>query len=272
MKKKMIAFPYYGGKFSKLDYILPNIPSYVKNMHYVEPFGGSMAVLINKEPSKIETYNDINGDVVNFFKVLRDNKEELLEKLYLTPYSREEYEKTFDDEYCCSIERARRFIVKIRMSMHSLGRDKGQYRINLKDLSPLSKRIRNSLDGLWAISDRILDLHIENKCALEIIKKYDTPNTFFYIDPPYQHKTRVDKKSYKHEFFDHEELEKALANIKGKFLLSGYGQYSSLQIMQEKKFNKPSSNFTGKDGESVEKLWSNYRLEKEYNLFSDCSS
>ena len=86
--KKLIAFGWYGGKFSHLDWLLPLLP---KCLHYCEPFAGSGAVLMNREPSPVETYNDIDGEVVNFFKVLRESKEELIEQIALTPFSREEF-------------------------------------------------------------------------------------------------------------------------------------------------------------------------------------
>jgi len=73
--KKIIAFGWYGGKFSHLDWLLPLLPSY---NHYCEPFAGSGAVLLNRDPSPIETYNDLDGETVNFFRVLRDRKEELI--------------------------------------------------------------------------------------------------------------------------------------------------------------------------------------------------
>jgi len=82
--RKLIAFGWYGGKFSHLDWLLPLLP---RTAHFCEPYGGSAAVLLNREPSPLETYNDLDGDVVNFFRVLRDKKEELIEKIGLTPFS-----------------------------------------------------------------------------------------------------------------------------------------------------------------------------------------
>ncbi len=79
---KLIAFGWYGGKFNHLNWLLPLLP---ESTHYCEPFGGSAAVLINKKPSPVETYNDIDGEVVNFFKVLRDRSDELIKAIGLTP-------------------------------------------------------------------------------------------------------------------------------------------------------------------------------------------
>ena len=86
--KKLIAFGWYGGKYSHLDWLLPLFPVCT---HYCEPFAGSGAVLMNREPSPVETYNDLDGEVVNFFRVLREQKEKLVEAISLTPFSREEF-------------------------------------------------------------------------------------------------------------------------------------------------------------------------------------
>ena len=86
---KLIAFGWYGGKYSHLDWLLPLLPD---AQHYCEPFGGSAAVLINRAPSPVETYNDLDGEVVNFFRVLREQKDALIEQIGLTPFSREEFE------------------------------------------------------------------------------------------------------------------------------------------------------------------------------------
>src|SRR3989304_10544081 len=85
--RKMIAFGWYGGKYSHLDWLLPLLP---ESHHYCEPFGGSAAVLLNRDPSPVETYNDIDGEVVNFFRVLREQKDELLYSIGMTPFWSEE--------------------------------------------------------------------------------------------------------------------------------------------------------------------------------------
>ena len=90
MEPKKIAFGWYGGKFSHLDWLLPLLP---KTTHYCEPYGGSAAVLLNRDPSPVETYNDIDGDLVNFFRVLRDNPDDLIRKIGLTPNSLKLLEK-----------------------------------------------------------------------------------------------------------------------------------------------------------------------------------
>ena len=110
---KLIAFGWYGGKYSHLDWLLPLLP---EAKHYCEPFGGSAAVLINREPAPVETYNDIDGEVANFFRVLRNQKEALIEAIGLTPFSREEFEVALaePDRTLTDLERARRFYVLAR--------------------------------------------------------------------------------------------------------------------------------------------------------------
>src|SRR6266581_6978596 len=112
-KRKLIAFGWYGGKYSHLDWLLPLLPAC---HHYVEPFAGSAAVLLNREPSPVETYNDIDGEVVNFFRVLRDQREVLIEAIGLTPFSREEFELAISQptQDLTDLERARRFFVRAR--------------------------------------------------------------------------------------------------------------------------------------------------------------
>src|SRR5689334_20946872 len=110
--EKLIPFGWYGGKFSHLDWLLPLLP---KCHHYCEPFAGSAAVLLNRPPSPIETYNDLDGEAVNFFKVLRDKGDEVKKAIALTPFSRQEFAVAcMLDPDVTDVERARRFYVRAR--------------------------------------------------------------------------------------------------------------------------------------------------------------
>jgi DNA adenine methylase len=110
--RKVVAFGWYGGRFSHLDWLLPLLPPC---FHYCEPFGGSAAILLNRILSPVETYNDIDGEVVNFFKVLREEKERLIEAIGLTPFSRQEFAQACElDPNLSNFERARRFYVRAR--------------------------------------------------------------------------------------------------------------------------------------------------------------
>jgi len=110
---KVIAFGWYGGKFNHLNWLLPLLP---QATHYCEPFAGSAAVLLNRKPSPVETYNDIDGEVFNFFRVLHDQKEDLIQAIGLTPFSREELRMAVEEpiDNLSELERARRFFVRAR--------------------------------------------------------------------------------------------------------------------------------------------------------------
>jgi DNA adenine methylase len=111
-RSKLIAFGWYGGKFSHLDWLCPLLP---KCHHYCEPFAGSAAVLLNRASSPVETYNDLDGEVCNFFRVLREQKDRLTELIGLTPFSREEFAIACElDPNVSDLERARRFYVRAR--------------------------------------------------------------------------------------------------------------------------------------------------------------
>jgi hypothetical protein len=112
-RKKLIAFGWYGGKYSHLEWLLPLLP---ECHHYCEPFGGSAAVLLNRSPSPVETFNDIDGEIVNFFRVLRNNKNRLLRAITLTPFSREEFfiACSMNGGKISNLERARRFFIRAR--------------------------------------------------------------------------------------------------------------------------------------------------------------
>ncbi len=117
--KRQIAFGWYGGKFSHLRWLLPLLP---QTHQYCEPFGGSAAVILNRPSSPVETYNDLDGEIVNFFRVLRDKSEELVKAIALTPFSREEFYLaiTPEEAQVSDIERARRFFIRARQTRTGL--------------------------------------------------------------------------------------------------------------------------------------------------------
>jgi DNA adenine methylase len=228
-KRKIICFGWYGGKYSHLDWLLPLLP---EAHHYCEPFGGSAAVLLNREPSPVETYNDIDGEVVNFFRVLRDKKDKLIEAIGLTPFSREEFYLAITDHgsELSDLERARRFFVRARQvrtglaQTASLGRWANCKRTTRAGMSGVVSRWLGSVEGLPEIAERLLRVQIENRPALDVIKLYDDEDTLFYCDPPYPHAARRDSKAYGFEMedADHTQLARLLAGVKAKVAVSGY--------------------------------------------------
>ena len=126
-RSKMIAFGYYGGKFSHLDFILPLLPTHFT--HYCEVFGGSAAVLINRPPAPVETYNDLDGEVVNFFECLRDHGKDLVRLISLTPFSRVELVNALSRATGLTrLERARRFFVRARQTRTGLAQTSSEGR------------------------------------------------------------------------------------------------------------------------------------------------
>ncbi|HEX8268195.1 MAG TPA: DNA adenine methylase [Pyrinomonadaceae bacterium] len=227
--RKMIAFGWYGGKYSHLDWLLPLLP---KTTHYCEPFGGSAAVLINRDPAPVETYNDIYGEVVNFFRVLREQKEELIEAIGLTPFSRAEFEAAIKDDSAklSELERARRFYILARQVRTGLAQKASAGRwahcllTSRAGMAGAVSRWLGAVEDLPLIAQRLLRVQIENAPAIEVIKRYDSDETLFYCDPPYPHESRGDSNAYANEMNDsqHRELAEVLHSIKGKVAISGY--------------------------------------------------
>lgn len=227
--RRRIVFGWYGGKFSHLDWLLPLLPDC---HHYCEPFAGSGAVLINRPPAPVETYNDIDGDVVNFFRVLRDHHDKLIRAIALTPFSREEYHLAIHggEDGICDVERARHFYIRARQTRTGLAQTASLGRwANCKDtsragMSGVVSRWLGGVDALDEIAQRLLRVQIENRPAVEVIKLYDGPQTLFYCDPPYLHETRGDSKAYGFEMNEgqHREFAAVVNQCKGMVAVSGY--------------------------------------------------
>src|SRR5579884_2512562 len=187
--RNVIAFGWYGGKYSHLRWLLPLLP---QTTHYCEPFGGSAAVLINRPPSPVETYNDIHSEVVNFFRVLRKQKDALIEQIGLTPFSREEFQQAISDpqEDLSDLERARRFYILARQVRTGLAQKASSGRwahcvlTSRAGMAGAVSRWLGAVEDLSLIAQRLLRVQIEHAPAIEIIKRYDTPETLFYCDPP----------------------------------------------------------------------------------------
>lgn len=220
---------WFGGKGNMVSKLLKLLPPHDSYKIYVEVFGGGGSLLFAKEPSPVEIFNDIDSDLINFFRVLRDEEkfEKFYRKVYCTPYSREEFlfcRETWencDDE----IERAYRFYITARMSFSGEFGSSWSYSVSLsrRNMSASCSRWLSTIEMLPEIHGRLMRVQIENDDFRNIIKRYDTENTLFYLDPPYVASTRKSGK-YRYEMTeeDHEELVNLLLNIRGKALLSGY--------------------------------------------------
>lgn len=270
---KLIAFGWYGGKYSHLDWLLPLLPP---SQHFCDVFGGSAAVIINRAPSPVETYNDIHSEVVNFFRVLRDQKDELIEAIGLTPFSREELAiaSQRQTEKITELERARRFFVCARQVRTGLAQTSSAGRwahcilTSRAGMAGAVSRWLGSIDDLSLIAQRLLRVQIENSSAIEFIHRYDNTETLFYCDPPYPHDSRSDNKAYAHEMSnaDHRALAKVLHGVKGKVALSSYHctlmneLYSDWNVVKA-----PAKACHSVKKERTEVLWMNYDKVKEKN-------
>lgn len=217
----LTAFIYPGGKARLSSWVIPHFP---RHQIYVEPFGGAAGVLLNKAPSPLEVYNDLNSDLVNFFTVLRDKEKaaELIRRLKLTPYAREEYYSFYpmpaegDD-----IERARALIVRANMGIGILGaitlRPKG-FGAATKKFRKKAKVFANRVEKMWEIAERFRSVIIEHGDALELIPRYDTPDTLWYMDPPYHCRY-----SFRYPAtIDQETMLGVFKKVSGYVVLSGY--------------------------------------------------
>jgi DNA adenine methylase len=238
------AFPWYGGKSLHLKHILPLLDiSGVR--HYIEPFAGSAAVLLNRPSSPIETLNDIDGEIVNFFRVLRMQEADFLKALTLTPYSRAEFEACLvvpkDLEL---LERARRFYVRTICARGGSPRPtlgqwmgapmstyRGRVRGVRRDVHARISQWFGHIESLPEIVTRLLFVEFENRDAIDVIKKYDAPDVLYYVDPPYFPRDRVAPKMYYYEAGAeyHERLSDTLRGCAGRVAISGYaGEYDRL--------------------------------------------
>ncbi len=225
---------WHGGKWLLADWIINHFP---QHRIYVEPFGGAASVLLQKPRTYAEVYNDLDGDAVNLFRVLREGRApELIALLEATPFARDEfllaYEPTEEP-----LERARRLIVRSFMGFGSNGHNikaKTGFRSNANrnGTTPAQDWI-NYPPTLRAVAERLRGVIIENKDALEVMRQHDTEETLHYVDPPYLPETRSLKNPYDikyrggmyaHEMSaeDHIPLLETLRSLKGMVVLSGY--------------------------------------------------
>lgn len=218
-----MVIKYPGAKWRIADWIIGHMP---EHHSYVEPYFGSGAVFFRKQPSKIETVNDLDDDVTNLFQVIRDCPDKLIQSVTYTPYARQEYESAFINPTTDRIEKARQFLIKCWQG-HGFRTNayKGGWKNDVQGREA-AYAMRNwyRLPGWIAdIVDRLKEVQIENRPAVEVIKRFNFPNVLIYADPPYLLSTRSGK-NYKHEMSDddHVELLESLLQHKGSVLLSGY--------------------------------------------------
>jgi len=265
-RRNILPFGWYGGKYSHLDWLLPLLP---KAHHFCEPFSGSGVVMLNRPPSPIETMNDVDGELINFFRVLRDQEQELIRAIVLTPFSRQELVLAVSEpaDGLPPVERARRFFVRARQVRTGLAQTASEGRwatcrnTSRAGMGGAVSRWLGSVAGLAEVAVRVLRVQIESRPASEVINQYDGDKTLFYCDPPYPHEARSDTKAYGFEMSDREHIELAqlLNSVHGRAAVSGYrcdlmdALYAGWNV-----HNAPTKKCHSSKQPRTEALWTNY--------------
>jgi len=234
------ALRYRGGKWRIARWIVEQFPPHEC---YVEPFAGAASVLLHKAPASLECLNDLDGDVVAFWRVLRERPHEFIGRILTTPFSRRELAlaceplqdlkgREEDD-----MERARRLWVRCYQGRGSSSRKSG-WRFQPTNVFPSGQTWRQDhakaarrIHGLVDIAARLQNVQIDNCDVLECIGRWDRPGTLFYLDPPYADGREHSPKLYAHEMDTaaHEALAEALHGVRGMAVVSGYpGLYDQL--------------------------------------------
>jgi len=276
---KIIAYNYFGGKFTFLDEIYSFFPEQHKFDHLVDLFAGSLCVSLNyRRPSNlIITANEINQDITNFFQVLRDHEKELINLLELTPCSNSEYNNCWTPSNN-KIEQARRFYVRVRQSFFGLGaqrKNKGWHMAKKHANSNGGQTVsmwNNAIPKLKTVAEVIRTNFQITPFSYEVcIDKIDYERAFFYCDPPYSRRSRKSYNDYKFEFTDddHKNLGEKLHAIKGMAMVSGYDCSLMNDIYsdwEKRKLSVKKNNI--RSGEVQEVVWMNYKPDsKQYSLF-----
>jgi len=254
---------WHGGKYYLSNRIIEKFP---KHHTYVEPFGGAASVLLNKHESPVEVYNDLDCRITRLYRVLRDHPEELQRVLQLTPYSEVEFNQVLnakDEEN--EIELARRDFVRWRQSLGGRGDafsfTKHRVRRGMADV--VSGYLSTIDEQLPLIAERFRTVQIVERPAVDVIKKWDSPETLFYCDPPYVLSTRDintrDVYGYEMSEEEHTELADTLNACEGMVILSGYPSdlYNRLFAKWEQvTFDMPNHSAGGKTKQRKEEvLW-----------------
>lgn len=265
--KRILNYP--GSKWTLASYIISLMP---KHKAYLEPYFGSGAVFFNKDKAIVETINDIDGRLINMFKQMRDNKQELIEKVSLTPFSRAEYEqsKVISND---DVEDARRMLVRCWFAVGGKTNADVGWRRNINWNGPYNTyEWKDMPNRIMGAADRLKDAQIESKNAIELINEHvNDKDVLIYADPPYLDSTRVSK-HYENEMTneDHLVLLNVLKLHTGPVLLSGYdsdlykkeltGWY---QVTRETKIGINNKN--KRTAEEV--VWCNFEPPTQTSLF-----
>lgn len=264
--KPILKYP--GAKWARAEWIVSLLP---EHKQYLEPYCGSAAIYLNKKPCGHEIINDINGSIVNLFRILRTRPQELIDLLMLTPWSRDEYNASYDpcdDE----LESARRFMVRCWQAHGTRLNGKTGWRHRGPSSGGSTTSLWKQLpDRIQAVVSRLRDAEIENKPALDIIAEY--PQALIYADPPYELSTRSGALYADEMDTDaHSELLEVLDKHAGPVVLSGYAcPLYDERLAHWQRVTMPSLAESGKVRTEV--LWLNAKAaRRQLNLFDEVTA
>lgn len=284
----MAPFWWFGGKGNLARTILPHIPA---GKIYVEPYAGAASILFHRKPQGVEVLNDLHSEIVTIFRVLQDKQqfEELSHRLTWTLYSLDEFRKALEMEQAeglSDVDRAWAFFVRQNQGFSGVAQTDRSWVRSLTQKAGTSNKTnswRKRLACLEWWHDRLTRVQIDNRCALEAIRYWDSSDTVFYIDPPYIASTRK-KDAYKHEQDDshHRDLVEVLLGIEGQAVLSGYDHSIYEPLSEWRKVNIETachaagrirgSSLQGKGAAlknvaRIETLWIKEHDHRKYPLF-----
>ncbi|MFD9276853.1 DNA adenine methylase [Streptomyces mirabilis] len=265
--------PYFGSKQRIAPWIASLLPDHD---HYVEPFCGGLSVLFAKRTAPMETVNDLDGELMTFWRVLRDRPEELIRACMLTPHSRVELEATWEPTED-DLELARRIWCRLAQGRSGTLRNTGwrHYIDPAGSALGMPGYLEAYVLRLAAAAERLRGVSLDALPALDLIAKYGKqPKVLLYVDPPYLGTTRGWGNNYRCEMkteLEHRELAAALADCKANVVLSGY--HSDLYLELYDGWHRyEQSTMTGNakaDKDRTEVLWSNRVLGGQYDLFAE---
>lgn len=257
-------FAYFGGKQKIAATVAAMLPDHT---HYVEPYAGGLSVLLAKKPSLLETVNDLDGDIVHFWRILRDHPEELARACVLTPHSRTERKDALNrPAELDDLERARRIWVCLAQGRTGTLRPTG-WRFDTADSAHTSmpRRLDGYVRRMEAATARLRSVSLECRPALDVIAAYGKGRrTLIYVDPPYLGGVR--ERNYRKEMLSgdgHRELSGALHGCAATVVLSGYASRLYDVELYRDWYRGELSTATSQGGayeERTEVLWSNRPL------------
>lgn len=257
--------PYFGGKGTLAPWIVSLLP---EHGHYVEPFAGSLAVLLAKPPSRMETVNDLDQALMVFWRILRDRPADLARACALTPHSRAEFEDAYSETGCDELELARRIWARLTQSRSGTLRRSGwRHYVAPGQYISMPDYLDGYRDRLAPVAERLMRVSLECRPALEVIASYGSrPDVLLYVDPPYVGSTRGWGNNYRVEMkteAEHRELAAALWDCSAAVVLSGYPSplYDELyEGWHREQLAASTGNGTVGMRDRTEVLWSNRPL------------